>query len=161
MTAGALTTLFLVAGAYDLHGGAIGFADSPRPCANGTVALPGRHCPVHAMTFIIFFDQGSAEITSQAAEILDSASQQHREYSNPQVTISGHTDRAGRDAYNLRLSGRRAEAVRRFLAGRGIGHSAVRNETFGERRPLVETPDGVAHWQNRRVEIKFEERARR
>ncbi|HWL48054.1 MAG TPA: OmpA family protein, partial [Sphingomonadaceae bacterium] len=71
------------------------------------------------------------------------------------VMLAGHADRSGAASYNVGLSQRRADAVRSYLAGKGIPDSAMSTEAFGESRPLVETADGVREPQNRRVEITF------
>ena len=105
--------------------------------------------------FIVFFDWDRADITPQASSILDNAAEQYRATGNAQVVLAGHADRSGSDQYNVGLSQRRAEAVRQYLAGRGIPEGVMRTEAFGESRPAVETADGVREPQNRRVEITF------
>ena len=125
----------------------------PIQCTNGTSVMPPATCPVAVGPFIVFFDWDRSEITPQAAGILDNAAEQYRTTGNAQVVLAGHADRSGSDQYNVGLSQRRAEAVRQYLAGRGVGEAAMRTEAFGESRPLVETADGVREPQNRRVEI--------
>ena len=124
------------------------------PCPNGTTVPYGQTCPVPG-PFIVFFDWDRADITPQAASILDNAAQQYQTTGNAQVVLAGHADRSGSDQYNVGLSQRRADNVRRYLAGRGIPEGVMRTEAFGESRPLVETADGVREPQNRRVEITF------
>lgn len=70
------------------------------------------------------------------------------------MVIRGHTDSDGKDAHNLALSLRRAEAVRDHLtAGFGIAGHRLRVEGWGEAHPLAPN-DSAAHKQrNRRVEI--------
>ena len=72
------------------------------------------------------------------------------------ITITGHADRAGPDSYNQQLSTRRAEAVKNELVSLGIPGSEIGVQAQGESDPLVETSDGVAEPQNRRVEIVLE-----
>jgi outer membrane protein OmpA-like peptidoglycan-associated protein/opacity protein-like surface antigen len=128
----------------------------PVPCPNGTSVPFGQTCPVVIPgPFIVFFDWDRADITPQAASILDNAAEQYRQTGNAQVVLAGHADRSGSDQYNVGLSQRRAENVRQYLAGRGIPEGVMRTEAFGESRPLVETADGVREPQNRRVEITF------
>jgi len=105
--------------------------------------------------FMVFFDRNSAVITPQAAAILDNAASAYRTCGQAQVMIAGHTDRKGRESYNVGLSQRVAAAVRAYFAGRGIPGGVMTTEAFGESRPLVETADGVSEAQNRRVEITF------
>jgi outer membrane protein OmpA-like peptidoglycan-associated protein len=70
-----------------------------------------------------------------------------------QITLTGHTDRAGPDDYNDNLSIRRAEAVFSFLENK-LG-STVEYQLFarGETMPAVPTADGMREARNRRVEI--------
>jgi outer membrane protein OmpA-like peptidoglycan-associated protein len=53
-----------------------------------------------------------------------------------QVRVDGHTDERGADAKNLRLSGLRAEAVRRFLMGQGVAANRLGARGYGETRPI-------------------------
>jgi outer membrane protein OmpA-like peptidoglycan-associated protein/opacity protein-like surface antigen len=122
-------------------------------CPDGREIPLGQACAVGP--FIVFFDWDRADITPQAASILDNAAEQYRATGNAQVVLAGHADRSGSDQYNVGLSQRRAENVRQYLAGRGIPEGVMRTEAFGESRPAVETADGVREPQNRRVEITF------
>jgi outer membrane protein OmpA-like peptidoglycan-associated protein len=105
--------------------------------------------------FIVFFDWDRSDITPQAAAILDNAAAAYQQTGSAQVVLAGHADKSGSASYNVGLSQRRADAVRSYLAGRGIPDGALSTEAFGESRPLVETADGVREPQNRRVEITF------
>jgi OOP family OmpA-OmpF porin len=69
------------------------------------------------------------------------------------VQIVGYTDDVGSAQYNLALSLRRAEAVRDFMAARGIDAARLSVAGHGETQPLVSnaTPEGRA--VNRRVEF--------
>lgn len=68
-------------------------------------------------------------------------------------TIVGHTDWIGSDAYNLRLSVRRAEAVREALIRAGIPADRLRAEGRGESRPVADNRTDAGRAKNRRVEI--------
>ena len=69
------------------------------------------------------------------------------------VRIEGHTDNKGDPLRNLKLSQSRAEAVVKYLVGKGIAADRLDAAGFGEQRPLADnkTEDGRA--QNRRVDI--------
>ena len=69
------------------------------------------------------------------------------------VIAVGHTDSIGSDAYNQRLSERRAEAVRQALVKEGLTAGAISTVGRGKTQPLVPTADGVREPQNRRAEI--------
>ena len=103
----------------------------------------------------MFFDWDRADITPQAAAILDNAAQAYQTTGQARVVLAGHADRSGPADYNVGLSQRRADNVRQYLSGRGVPETAMTTEAFGESRPLVETADGVREPQNRRVEITF------
>ena len=124
-----------------------------KTCPDGSQIPVAQQCQIGP--FIVFFDWDRADITPQAAGILDNAAEQYRATGNAQVVLAGHADRSGSDQYNVGLSQRRAENVRQYLAGRGIPEGVMRTEAFGESRPLVETADGVREPQNRRVEITY------
>ena len=72
------------------------------------------------------------------------------------IIVEGYTDSIGSDAYNLRLSERRAQAVRDYLIELGIKPSRITTKGYGKARPVAsnETKEGRA--ENRRVEILAE-----
>ena len=53
------------------------------------------------------------------------------------VPVVGHADQIGTDAYNLRLSGQRADAVRAYLVGKGVDAGSIRTEARGEREAVT------------------------
>ncbi|HYD13214.1 MAG TPA: OmpA family protein [Allosphingosinicella sp.] len=128
-----------------------------KQCPNGAVILATEECPRPPTPgpFIVFFDWDKDEITPAAAAILDNAAAAYAQTGSASVTLAGHADRSGSDAYNVGLSQRRANNVRSYLAGRGVPDGSITTEAFGESRPLVDTADGVREPQNRRVEITF------
>ena len=120
------------------------------------VALPP--CAPSAVTpgpFLVFFDWDKSLVTAEAAAILDRAAEQFAATGQANVALAGHADTSGTAEYNMRLSQRRADAVKGYLAGKGVPEAAMVTEAFGETRLLVETADGVREPQNRRVEITF------
>ncbi len=128
----------------------------PPPPPPAPAPLPP--CPPAAVSpgpFLVFFDWDKSLITPEAAQILDRAAEQYAATGQTSVALAGHADKSGKDDYNVRLSQRRADAVKAYLAGKGIPDSAMVTEAFGESRPLVDTADGVREPQNRRVEITF------
>lgn len=74
---------------------------------------------------------------------------------NLEVIIAvGHTDSIGSDAYNQRLSVRRAEAVKAFLVSKGIERNRVYTEGKGEKQPVADNRTKEGRAKNRRVEIE-------
>ncbi|NQV80258.1 MAG: OmpA family protein, partial [Alphaproteobacteria bacterium] len=101
--------------------------------------------------YLVFFDWDRADITTEAAEIIATAAANAEEVRTIRLTTTGHADRSGPDTYNLRLSLRRAEAVRAALVQRGVSSGEIEIFARGESEPLVQTPDGVREPRNRRV----------
>jgi OOP family OmpA-OmpF porin len=126
-------------------GTAIGLGFIPPAAAQQCVAGP----------FMVFFDAKSDRLTPQAQAILDNAASAYATCGQVRVMIAGHTDRKGPAAASLALSRRTANRVRAYLVTRRIPVGLMTTQAFGESRPLVDTEDGVAEPQNRRVEITF------
>ena len=108
----------------------------------------------------VLFDFYRADILPKAEDTLQKAAAIIKQRAKGTVMIGGHTDSKGGDAYNMKLSERRANSVRDWFVTKG-GLSAVKFETkgFGATRPVVpnQKPDGsddpVGRQKNRRVEI--------
>lgn len=111
----------------------------------------------------VFFAFDSARLASKVEAELDELATRLQEQASGTVTITGHTDSKGSDGYNLRLSRRRADAVREELASR-LGDSGLElvHDGKGEAEPIArnanpdgsDNPEGRA--RNRRVEVRFE-----
>jgi OOP family OmpA-OmpF porin len=101
------------------------------------------------------FDFDKADIRPDAAVILDEAASLLSQ-SSGNVSVGGHTDSVGADAYNQGLSERRAAAVKDYLVGKGVDSSRLTTTGYGESSPIAsnDTADGRA--LNRRVELNLE-----
>jgi outer membrane protein OmpA-like peptidoglycan-associated protein len=114
----------------------------------------------------VLFDFDKADIKADAEPSLRKVATVIRSYPKSGVTIEGHTDAKGSDAYNAALSERRAASVRQWLESRG-GVSGVRFAVrgLGAKRPVAPNtrPDGAddpeGRRKNRRVEIVVQKRA--
>jgi outer membrane protein OmpA-like peptidoglycan-associated protein len=106
----------------------------------------------------VLFDFDKADLRPEAGPALDKVVAVLRSYPKATVLIEGHTDAKGNDAYNQKLSERRADSVRRWLAGHGVG-TAVTTRGWGRARPVAPNtkPNGAddpeGRQKNRRVEI--------
>ena len=75
------------------------------------------------------------------------------------VVVTGHTDRLGSDEYNLKLSKRRADAVRDYMVSKGVDGAKIQTVGMGEKQPVVQCDQKemkalIACLQpNRRVEV--------
>jgi outer membrane protein OmpA-like peptidoglycan-associated protein len=116
--------------------------------------VPG---PAGALSpWAIFFDLGSDRVFTRFASTLDNIVEWHRNVHVTRFRVTGFADTSGAADTNLRLSLRRAEAVRAALVDRGVPADVIRVEVRGEIELLVDTPDGVPHFENRRVYIVVE-----
>ena len=70
------------------------------------------------------------------------------------IVATGHTDWTGTDAYNMKLSMRRAKAVKAFLVAKGIPEARVFTEGKGERSPVADNHTREGRAKNRRVEVE-------
>jgi outer membrane protein OmpA-like peptidoglycan-associated protein len=102
---------------------------------------------------IVFFDFDSATPPADAQGTIQFVTNNAATCNWQGVSVVGHADRSGSDAYNQRLSQQRADAVADLLAAGGIPRSALAVSAKGESQPRVPTADGVREPQNRRVEI--------
>ncbi len=71
------------------------------------------------------------------------------------MTVYGHTDDVGSQAYNQELSEKRARAVRDYLVEAGIGREIIATKGFGKTKPLVAGTTPEARAKNRRVEVEI------
>jgi outer membrane protein OmpA-like peptidoglycan-associated protein len=71
------------------------------------------------------------------------------------ITVYGHTDDVGSEAYNQELSEKRARAVRDYLVEAGIGREIIATKGFGKTKPLVAGTTPEARAKNRRVEVEI------
>lgn len=122
-------------------------------------AAPAAAAPVatsEKVTFAAdaFFDFDKATLKPEGKAKLDDLSSKLGDLNLEVVIAVGHTDSIGTDAYNQKLSIRRAEAVKSYLVGKGVESKRVYTEGKGEKQPVAtnKTRDGRA--QNRRVEIE-------
>ena len=88
------------------------------------------------------FDFDKAVIKSQSNEVLDKVATEIKSHGDIEfILVTGHTDRIGSDAYNQKLSERRANAVKKYLADHGIDGARIKSAGRGESEPVVECKD--------------------
>jgi OmpA-OmpF porin, OOP family len=127
-------------------------APAPMPvAAPAPVPVP----PKVAMqkNYIVFFDFDKAAITPEADRTIRQAAGAAKMGGVTRLNLTGHTDMAGSDKYNMALSLKRANVVKDALVQQGIPAAEIVVVGKGKADPLVATKDGMREPQNRRVEI--------
>ena len=102
----------------------------------------------------VFFGYDSAELDGDAKELLQAQAAWLKQYNKASVIIEGHCDERGTREYNLALGERRAQAVKNYLNGLGVGISSMSTISYGKERPAVVGSNDDAWSQNRRSVTK-------
>ncbi|KAF1010997.1 MAG: Outer membrane porin F [Pseudomonas fluorescens] len=105
----------------------------------------------------VHFEFDSARLTAADKGKLDTvATRLKQEAANAQLRVSGHTDSVGKDAYNQKLSERRAHSVVDYLVSQGVPRSRfVSVSGAGESHPVADNKTADGRALNRRVEIQI------
>jgi OOP family OmpA-OmpF porin len=95
--------------------------------------------------------------TAESVQILDEAVDTLKRYPDIHVEVDGHTDSKGSDAYNQRLSDRRAKGVYDYLAAHGVDAARLDGpKGFGKTQPIDTNDTAAGRQRNRRTELKVE-----
>ena len=125
--------------------------------ATDSLASAGSAAPGSQQDFVVnvgdrvFFESDSTELTMQSRGTLDKQAQWLQQYASYSFTIEGHADERGTREYNIALGARRAQAVRDYLASRGIQPGRMRTVSYGKERPVAVCNDISCWSQNRRA----------
>jgi outer membrane protein OmpA-like peptidoglycan-associated protein len=101
----------------------------------------------------VLFDFNQASLKPGAREKLAKVSGILLAYPTLHMNVEGHTDSVGTDEYNLKLSQRRADAVRDYLTSNGINTGNIQAAGLGKEGPVASNDTAAGRQQNRRVEM--------
>jgi OOP family OmpA-OmpF porin len=101
-----------------------------------------------------FFDFDKAVLKPEGRAKLDDLASKMSAVNLEVVIAVGHTDAIGGDAYNQKLSVRRADAVKNYLISKGVEKNRVYTEGKGEKQPIADNKTTEGRAKNRRVEIE-------
>lgn len=105
------------------------------------------------------FDFNKAEVKEGSKADIKAVADFMSQYPQTTATVEGHTDSVGPDAYNQKLSERRADAVRDVLVNEyGVSADRVDAVGYGESRPVADNANAEGRAINRRVEAEVEAR---
>jgi hypothetical protein len=121
-----------------------------------TAWSPANAADATPHSYLVFFDFNKFNLTDKAVGIVDQAAKDALDGKTAHIDVTGYTDTVGSDAYNLRLSERRAMSVQAELVKQGVPAGEIAVVGKGKHDLLVPTKDGVKEPQNRRVTIVFD-----
>jgi OOP family OmpA-OmpF porin len=129
------------------------------PGCDGAIAKAAAAKPAAAAAKVTYtadalFDFDKSVLKPAAKTSLDNLSGQIKSLALEVVIATGHTDSVGTDAYNQKLSVRRADAVKKYLVSKGIADSRIQIEGKGESQPVADNKTADGRAKNRRVQIE-------
>ena len=101
-----------------------------------------------------FFDFDKSVLKPEGKAKLDDLVSKVKGINLEVIIAVGHTDSVGSDAYNQKLSVRRAEAVKAYLISKGIERNRIYTEGKGEKQPVADNRTAEGRAKNRRVEVE-------
>jgi OmpA-OmpF porin, OOP family len=140
-----------------------GLNDKEDKCPQESGSIDNGGCPeikkeiiekVNYAASNIFFETKSDRLSPQSFSALDQVVTILKRNPSLNLQIEGHPDNVGNPAYNLTLSGRRAQAVKKYLEKQGIEPARLEANGFGQERPIAENKTREGKAKNRRVELK-------
>jgi outer membrane protein OmpA-like peptidoglycan-associated protein len=116
--------------------------------------LQGKGETAYDVCSDVLFDFDKSDIRPDAEAVLRQAVRSlDKRFPSQEIRVDGHTDSQGSDAYNDRLSIRRAESVKRWLADHGIAAARMTTHGYGESEPVASNASSDGRQKNRRVVI--------
>lgn len=143
-----------------------GIVDSADKCPTQAGTAANNGCPemkaeevkqietkLNMAAKLIQFETGSAKIKQVSYKEIDEIVSIMNQYSSTRFKIEGHTDNTGNAANNKTLSNSRANAVKEYIASKGIADSRLDAAGYGSDKPIATNATPAGRTQNRRVEI--------
>jgi OOP family OmpA-OmpF porin len=133
-------------------------AAEPLPCNAPAGFQVDANCHIIEQTVVVRavdFEFNSVRLTAPAQQTLDEVAIALAAQPELQVEVQGHTDSIGADDYNLKLSQRRADAVKSYLISKGANGTTLTAHGYGKAQPLVSNSTKQGRAQNRRVAFEI------
>ena len=131
-------------------------APAPAPAAAPVPPPPPAPVAAQKVTYAAdaFFDFDKSVLKPEGRAKLDDLVGKIQGINLEVIIAVGHTDSIGSDAYNQRLSVRRAEAVKAYLVSKGIERNRIYTEGKGKKQPIASNATAEGRAKNRRVEVE-------
>lgn len=134
-----------------------GVRDSADQCpdSDAGAAVDARGCEIPEVIILkgVNFNTGSHQLTDESSAILDETADALMRHPQMKVEVAGHTDNRGSQAFNLRLSQERAQAVLDYLVSRGVDAENITAKGYGPDDPIADNETVEGRAANRRVEL--------
>jgi len=128
-------------------------APEPVPAPAYVAPAPVPAPPQKLVLEGVNFDFDKASLRQEDIGSLDNDVATLKSWGDVNIEVAGHTDSMGSDAYNMKLSQQRAEAVRNFLISRGVSADRLTAKGYGESQPVADNATDEGRFKNRRVEL--------
>jgi OOP family OmpA-OmpF porin len=126
--------------------------DTPKQYKVDAVGCPMELTETVSVKLAVKFDTAKSIVKDEYTDDIGNLAKFMNQYANTVVTVEGHTDSQGADAYNQKLSQERAEAVKQVLITKfGIAADRVTAKGFGEAQPVADNKTATGREENRRV----------
>jgi OOP family OmpA-OmpF porin len=126
--------------------------DTPKQYKVDAVGCPMELTETVAVKLAVKFDTAKAIVKDEYVDDIGNLAKFMNQYANTVVTVEGHTDSQGADAYNQKLSQSRAEAVKQVLITKfGIAADRITAKGLGEAKPVADNATATGREENRRV----------
>jgi outer membrane protein OmpA-like peptidoglycan-associated protein len=125
----------------------------PAPAPAYVAPVPAPVPPKKLVLEGVNFDFDKSAIRQEDLDSIDKDVASLDSWGNVNIEVAGHTDSRGSDEYNMKLSQRRADAVRNYLASKGIAADRLFTKGYGESQPVADNATDEGRFKNRRVEL--------
>jgi outer membrane protein OmpA-like peptidoglycan-associated protein len=127
---------------------------APAPVPAPVYVAPEPAAPAKKLVLEgVNFDFDKAALRQEDVGSLDNDVATLKSWGDVDIEVAGHTDSMGSDAYNMKLSQQRADAVRNFLISRGVAADRLTAKGYGESQPVADNATDEGRFKNRRVEL--------
>ncbi|MCF5141067.1 OmpA family protein [Pseudomonas edaphica] len=141
------------------NAGAAAPAPTPAPAPEPTPEPEAPVAQVVRVELDVKFDFDKSVVKPNSYGDVKNLADFMAQYPATNVEVAGHTDSIGPDAYNQKLSQRRADAVKQVLVKDGVAPSRITAVGYGESRPVADNATEAGRAVNRRVEASVEAQA--